>query len=204
MSGLRGRPRAFDEDQALENALRVFWKHGFQGAALSELTEAMGLSKPSLYAAFGDKEQLYLKALARYRDERLAPPVRVLSAEGEGRAAVEAYLRSMAKLFADPAMPGGCFIVNGLADTGGTTTPPGVQQALQDALRGAERLLRQRIEQAARDGELPVEAAPAQLAGLFVSVLCGLAVQAKSGEPLSKLRRVIDSAMAAWPAAPRG
>ena len=66
MTGERGRPRNFDADTALDRALEVFWRHGFQGASLSELTEAMGLNKPSLYATFGDKESLYLKALDRY------------------------------------------------------------------------------------------------------------------------------------------
>lgn len=198
MSGLRGRPRAFDEDEALENALRVFWKHGFQGAALSELTEAMGLSKPSLYAAFGDKEQLYLRTLERYREQRLAQPARLLAEGVTGRGAVEAYLRAMAKLFADAAQPGGCFIVNGLADSGGPTTPPAVQDALQAALRAAEQQLRQRIERAMRQGELAAGASPARLAALYLSVLCGLAVLAKSGESLPKLQRVIDAAMACW------
>ncbi|MGZ3239609.1 MAG: TetR/AcrR family transcriptional regulator, partial [Burkholderiaceae bacterium] len=72
MNAERGRPRNFDENAVLDSALEVFWGHGFQGASLAELTEAMGLSKPSLYAAFGDKESLYLKALARYADVQIA------------------------------------------------------------------------------------------------------------------------------------
>lgn len=202
MSSERGRPRAFDEEQALESALRVFWKHGYQGAALSELTDAMGLSKPSLYAAFGDKEALYLKALERYRDHHLAGPMQALEGPGSGRDAVQAYLRAMARLFADRSQPGGCFIANGIADTEGPTTPQAVQQALHGALRAAEQGMHRRIGQAIEAGEVPPETSAADLAVLYLAVLTGLAVLAKSGEGPARLMRVVDGAMAAWPPAP--
>lgn len=202
MTNERGRPRAFDAEQALDSALRVFWKQGYQGAALSELTDAMGLSKPSLYAAFGDKEALYLKALERYATHYLAGPMQLLDTTTSGREAVAAYLRAMARLFADRSQPGGCFIANGIADTEGPTTPPAVQEALHGALRAAEQRMRQRIEQALQAGELHPDASPAELASLYLTVLTGLAVLAKSGESPQKLMRVVDAAMVAWPASP--
>lgn len=199
MVGVRGRPRTFDIDSALERALEVFWKHGFQDASLHELTAAMGLSKPSLYAAFGDKEALYLKTLERYIALLLERHAALLDAQGDGRKAVEDFLRSMAAMLADPQMPGGCFIVNGTADCGGSTIPASVETALRDAFRGSETMLLRRLQRAADDGDLPRHLQAQALAAMFWSVIAGMAVLAKSGASLDKLEMVIETAMSVWP-----
>jgi TetR/AcrR family transcriptional regulator, copper-responsive repressor len=199
MNAERGRPRAFDADLALDRAVEVFWKHGFQGASLHELTEAMGLSKPSLYAAFGDKEALYLKTLDRYVKLLVARHAAALNDEADGRRAVERFLRSLATMLADPALPGGCFIINGTADCGGSTIPASVEMALREALQATDTMLRSRLQRAQRDGELPADQQPASLAGMFSALVAGLAVLAKSGAPASKLNEVISCAMALWP-----
>jgi AcrR family transcriptional regulator len=201
MAGERGRPRGFDIDAALESALAVFWKHGFQDASLAELTQATGLSKPSLYAAFGDKEALYLKALERYIAMLVARHGAALNDEADGRSAVRGFLYSLAHMLADPAMPGGCFIINGTADSGGSSVPPAVEQALRAALLGTEGLLSGRLERALRDCDLPADADPAALAALFAALIAGLAVLAKSGAAEAKLRQAVDAAMLAWPKA---
>ncbi len=201
MSIERGRPRSFDVDEALEQATQVFWKHGFQSASFSDLTHATGLSKPSLYAAFGDKESLYLKALQRYVNALVEHHGKRLSDEPNGRKAIEAFLLSLAELLVDPQLPGGCFIVNGTADCDGENLPKAIEQALQAAMRCNETLLRERITRAKRDGELPATAEPAALASYLAVVAAGLAVQAKIGADLSKLKNVIQSAMAVWPKA---
>lgn len=199
MSSERGRPRSFDADTALDSALKVFWRNGFQGASLSELTDAMGLSKPSLYAAFGDKEALYLKALDRYATHWTARHAAVLDEEKEGRNAVAAFLRSVAGMLADPSLPGGCFVVNGAADCGGPTTPAAVDAALRRTVQGGEAMLRQRLQRAQRDGQLPADARIDDLATFFSALLSGLGVLAKSGAKRAKLNAAIDAAMAAWP-----
>jgi AcrR family transcriptional regulator len=200
MTRERGRPRTFDVDEALDRAVEVFWKHGFQDASLHELTEAMGLSKPSLYAAFGDKEALYLKTLARYVARLVERHAAALNDEPDGRRAVDAFLRSLADMLADPALPGGCFIINGTADCGGSTIPASVELALREALQGSETMVLTRLQRAQAEGDLPAHARPEALAALFASIIAGLAVLAKSGAPRAKLDTVIDSAMAAWPA----
>lgn len=200
MARERGRPRTFDIDLALERAVEVFWKHGFQDASMHELTEAMGLSKPSLYAAFGDKEALYLKTLERYVQLLIERHAAQLDGEADGRRAVEGFLRSLAQMLADPTLPGGCFIINGTADCGGSTIPASVELALREALQGSEMMLLERLRRAQREGDLGPEAQPAALAALFGSLIAGLAVLAKSGVRVAKLHTVIDAAMAVWPA----
>lgn len=201
MTRERGRPRTFDIDFALDRAVEVFWKHGFQDASMHELTEAMGLSKPSLYAAFGDKEALYLKTLERYVQLLIERHAAALNGEPDGRRAVEGFLRSLATMLADPALPGGCFIINGTADCGGSTIPATVELALRAALQGSEMMVLERLVRAQRDGDLPETALPEALAAMFGSLIAGLAVLAKSGASEAKLGTVIDTAMAVWPLA---
>lgn len=199
MTQERGRPRNFDSDTALDQALEVFWRNGFQGASMSELTAAMGMSKPSLYATFGDKEALYLKTLDRYASQWLAGHIEVLQQEPDGRLALKAFLRSVAMMLTDPALPGGCFIVNGMADCGGPSTPATVELALQKTLRESEAKVRDRLLRAQRDDQLPKEVNTADLASFFYALLAGLGVKAKGGAKRANLYAAIEAGMAAWP-----
>lgn len=196
----RGRPRTFDIDEALQAALQVFWREGFLNASLSDLTAAMGINKPSLYAAFGDKQALYLAALERYAALHLKAPAERLGANPDGRAAVRDFLRALSTLFVDPSLPGGCFIVNGSADSGAITMPKPVESALQKALRGNEALLRARLERAAADGQLPAGRKPAALASFFMATVAGMSVMAKNGAGRAVLDTVADTALAVWDA----
>ena len=199
MKDERGRPRSFDIDIALDRAVEVFWKHGFEGSSLDELTAAMGLGKPSLYAAFGNKESLYLKALERYVNLLIERHAGLLTDEPDGRCAVEAFLHSLAEMLTNPSLPGGCFIINGTADCGGASIPVKVELALRKALQGSEMMLRKRLLRAQRDGQLSLNARTEDLAALFASLIAGLAVQAKSGTSEAKLHLIIRTAMAVWP-----
>ena len=202
MTRERGRPRTFDIDQALDRAVQVFWKHGYQDASLHELTDAMGLSKPSLYAAFGDKEALYLKGLQRYLALLIERHAAKLNDEADGRMAIDGFLRSLAAMLADPDLPGGCFIINGTADCGGSTIPASVEMALRAALQGTEALVLERPKRAQRGDDVPAGLTAPALAALFGSLIAGLAVLAKSGAAQEKLMTVIDTAMAVWPPSP--
>lgn len=199
MTSERGRPRNFDPDAALDRALEVFWRHGFQAASLADLTAAMGLSKPSLYAAFGDKEALYLKALERYVAIQIAQHIAIFDAEPDARQALEKFLRTMAALLADPMSPRGCLIVNGMADCGLASTPPAIEQALRKAVQGNEARLYRQFIRAQRDGQLSSKINAGDLAAFFTSLLVGLAVLSKSGAKRAKLDAVIGAAMSAWP-----
>lgn len=198
----RGRPRNFDRDAALDLALQVFWLNGFQAASLTELTGAMGVNKPSLYAAFGDKESLYLQALQRYTETRMPQHLAVLETEPNGRSAVSKFLRSMVSMYADPALPGGCFIVNGAAECGSPSTPARVDAALRTAIQGSETVLLDRLMRAQRDGQLKRSANTRDLAAFFSSVLAGLGVLAKTGAKKSKLDAIVNAAMGIWPEPP--
>lgn len=198
MTAERGRPRSFDTETALERATQVFWRLGFQGASMSELTAATGLSKPSLYAAFGDKEALYLECMRRYVARNVALQSELLDKEPDARRAVEGFMRAMAALQTDPSLPGGCFIVNGTADCG-AAIPQAVDAALRAASGGTEQRLTQRLKRAEREGQLPSVLKATPLATLFASVLTGMAVMAKSGQPRAKLEEVVEAAMAVWP-----
>lgn len=198
----RGRPRNFDPDTALDRALEVFWRRGFQAASLTDLTAAMGLSKPSLYAAFGDKESLYLKALERYVALQIAQHVAIFDTEPDARCALEKFLRTMAALLTDPTLPCGCLIVNGMADCGMASTPPAIEQALRKAVQGSAARLHRQLIQAQRDGQLATDINTSDLAAFFTSLLAGLGILAKAGGTRAKLGAVIGAAMSAWPQSP--
>lgn len=203
MSPERGRPRNFDPDAALDRALEVFWRHGFQAASLAELTAATGLCKPSLYAAFGDKEALYLKALERYVTLQVEQHAAIFGTEPDARSALEKFLRTMAAMLADPGLPRGCLIVNGMADCGMASTPPAIEQALHKAVQGSETRLHRQFIQAQRDGQLAPDINTGGLAAFYTSFLAGLGILAKSGAKRAKLNAAIATAMSAWPQSPK-
>ncbi|MFV1872490.1 MAG: TetR/AcrR family transcriptional regulator [Oleiphilus sp.] len=199
MASERGRPRGFDIDIALESALHIFWKNGYQSASMQELTAAMCLSKPSLYAAFGSKKTLYLKSLARYLNLLVEDCGVALTSEPDAYKAVQNFLLAISKLLTNPNFPGGCFIINGIADLGGSATPEDVNIQLRAALKGSETMLQERLLRAKNEGQLSTLNAHTDLAMLYSALISGLAVQAKSGASEERLNDIIRMAMAAWP-----
>ena len=194
----RGRPRNFDIDVVLDRALKVFWEHGYQGANISELTRATGLSKPSLYAAFGNKKSLYLTVLERYINLLSERHGIILTNESNGRQAIEDFLHSLVNMFTNPDLPGGCFIITGTADIGGLSTPKEIEVALQSALQNTETLLEQRLLKAQCDGQLLKDTNIQYLCKLFTTLIAGLAVQAKCGASKRTLNMVVTVTMEAW------
>jgi AcrR family transcriptional regulator len=191
-----GRPREFDVDTALARALEVFWRQGYEGASLGDLTAAMGINRPSLYAAFGNKESLFRKALQRYTDEHMAFIGGALN-EPTARGAVEALLRGYAASVSDPNTPPGCLTVQG-ALAGGRDAEP-IRAELTSRRLAGEAALRARLVRARDDGDLPGDADPAELARYVNTVAQGIAVQAAGGATRSQLNRVVDIALRAWP-----
>jgi AcrR family transcriptional regulator len=193
-----GRPREFDVDQALDRALKVFWRKGYQGATLPDLTKAMGINRPSLYAAFGNKESLFRKAIDRYL---AGPASHVASAlnESTARGVVERLLLGSIDMATDPRYPRGCFMVQGALACGDAADCLRKEMARQRA--AAQTALRKRFERAIREKDLPSGTNPADLARYVATVTQGIAVQAAGGATRAELRRIADIALASFPAA---
>ena len=191
-----GRPRTFDEEEALDRAMEVFWEKGYEGSSLPELTAAMGMNRPSLYAVFGNKEGLFRRAVQRYQSTRLDFCDAALDA-ATSREVVERLLRGSADVQTCPDSPHGCLGTSGALACGDEARP------LRDelvALRSArEQRLRQRLERAVAEGDLPAHADAAQLASFVATIVQGMAVQAAGGATRGELYRTIDFVMAGWP-----
>src|SRR6266513_5731758 len=190
----RGRPRAFDPDAALERAMHVFWAKGYEGASLSDLTQAMRINRPSLYAAFGNKERLFGRVLDRYMDGPVAYFGKALTAP-RARDVVEEILLGTARMGDDPRIPAGCLMVPGALACGNASA----RKEVAARRAAAEVALRRRLQQAKREGDLPKNADPAELAHYVMTVVRGMAVQSAGGANSDQLRRVAPIALRAWP-----
>lgn len=191
-----GRPRTFDPDTALDRALRVFWRKGYEGASLPDLTKAMGINRPSLYAAFGNKEALFRKAVDRYL-EGPAGSVRQALEAPTARAAVEELLERSIELVTDTRNPRGCFLVQGALACGDTAGS--LRREMNKRRSASEAALCERFERAIAEGDLPAAANAAELAKFVTVLMHGMAVQAVGGASREDLRRVARIAMRAWP-----
>ncbi|WP_216210383.1 TetR/AcrR family transcriptional regulator [Amycolatopsis aidingensis] len=192
----RGRPRGFDREAALTAAMHVFWERGYEGASLADLTAAMGISSPSLYAAFGGKEALFREAVQLYGCTFGDRTADALGTQPTARAAIEAMLRDNAKTYTDPGLPRGCMIV--LSATNYAPSNIGVRDYLAELRRANQEDIRCRLDRGVEDGDLPAGADTAAMAAFYGTVLHGLSIQARDGWDMDELGMVIDTAMAAW------
>jgi AcrR family transcriptional regulator len=191
-----GRPRAFDEAVALDKALAVFWQLGYEGTTLPDLTAAMGINRPSLYAAFGNKDALFRKALARYM-EQAGCLMRTALQEPTARETVVKLLHDSISQVNDAGKPRGCFLVQSALACG-----EGADAIKQEVIKqrfAGQAALQARFKKAIVEGELPKDVNPADLARFVSTVMQGLAVQATSGASKKELLRVAEIAMRAWP-----
>jgi AcrR family transcriptional regulator len=191
-----GRPRAFSEEAALDAAMRVFWDKGYEGASLTDLTQAMGINRPSLYATFGDKEALFLRAMEQYTN---GPGHYLWAAleEPTAYAVIEALLRGTVKLLADPRNPRGCFSVQGAIACSTAAAP--IKDALITLRKRGEAEIVKRLKRARTEGDLPAELDPQDLARYIATVLNGLAIQAANGATKAEMTRVVEMALRTLP-----
>lgn len=194
----RGRPRSFDRDAALKAAMEVFWRRGYEGAAVSDLTQAMGINAPSLYAAFGCKEALFHEAVQLYQESEGAIPRKAMDEAPDARAMIDAMLRSNIRSYTDPQKPPGCMVV--LAAMLGTPENEKVCGFLTEMRNGAIADLKKRLDRHKARGTLARAADTAALARFYSTILQGLSVQARDGASRKTLERIADDAMAAWDA----
>jgi AcrR family transcriptional regulator len=192
-----GRPRAFSTEKALDRALKVFWRKGYEGTSLLDLTEAMGINRPSLYAAFGNKEALFKKSIDRYM-EGPASHIRRALDEPTARAVAEKMIRCSIDVVTDSKNPHGCFMVQGALVCGDDAES--VRREMIRRRAAVEATLRERFARAVAEGDLPSDADPAELARFVMVILQGIAVQAAGGATRDDLRMVVDRVMRGWPA----
>lgn len=193
---VRGRPREFCVDHALAQALRVFWTKGYEGASLTDLTEAMGITRPSLYAAFGNKESLFRKALDLYEREKMAYIGQGL-AEPTARKVAETMLRGALENVAGEDEPHGCMRVIASVACG-----PAAQSLHDEIVQRTEvfkQMMVDRFERAKKEGDLPAHIDALGLTGVLVAWLQGISIQSNQGINRKDLERLIDTALSLWP-----
>lgn len=189
-----GRPRAFDEETVLDRATDVFWRHGYEGTSMTALTSAMGINRPSLYATFGSKEQLFERAFARYRETQLAA-IRTALDQPTAYAAVEAFLRSSVDGLTADDHPRGCLSVQG----GLACSPENgrISEVLAAGRAANEAAVDERLSRAAREGDLPPGVDHRALARFVVALSEGFAVHAAAGTGRADLQAAVDVALRA-------
>jgi len=179
--------------------MHVFWRQGYETTTVQDLTAAMGITAPSLYSAFGDKEGLYMEAVAHYR-LRYGPGEHarsILATALTAREAVKAWLFESAVLMGGPDTPAGCMVVNSAINR--TSSSSRVQDMVADCRAEAERDLQKRIERGIDEGDVPANVDARTLAKFYATVVAGMSIQANDGLDCAGMQSVIDSAMLAWP-----
>ncbi|BCJ55132.1 TetR family transcriptional regulator [Actinoplanes sp. NBRC 14428] len=189
-----GRPRAFDEETVLDRAVEVFWRHGYEGTSLSALTGAMGINRPSLYATFGSKEELFRRAFARYRETRVAYAAVALELP-TAYAVIEEHLRSAVDALTAGDHPPGCLSIQG----GLACSPENarVSEFLAAGRAAGEEALERRLARAVQEGDLPPHVDPRALARFVMAVGEGHAVHAAAGATREELHASVDIALQA-------
>jgi AcrR family transcriptional regulator len=181
--------------------MELFWSRGYEATSLADLTAAMGIAPPSLYAAFGSKEELFREAVARYGAKYSAIDAETFAAAPTARAVVERLLYGAAELFTLPGKPRGCMVITAAMNC--SEGSQGVEAAMRAQRVLNEALLRKRVSRAIEEGELPSSADAGAMAKFYAAVLQGMSVQARDGATRAELERVAAMAFGLWPARPK-
>jgi AcrR family transcriptional regulator len=192
----RGRPRNFDKAEALDAALKLFWRHGYEGTSMAMLTEAIGVNVASLYGAFGNKESLFVQCVERYSElngELYHESLKKKTARDVARSVLEGEV----ELVTRRGTPDGCLMVQGALAT--SPDAEKIRKMMAQMRAMAEKWMAERFRQAIDEGDLPSEVDPTALACYLMTINSGLAVQAKSGVGKTQLLTVVELAMRGWP-----
>jgi AcrR family transcriptional regulator len=192
-----GRPLSFDRDIALRKAMAVFWKYGYEPTSINDLTAALNVTPPSLYAAFGNKEALFLEGLELYSKEANQIIDGIYEQAETAKEAIRNFMLAAAKLYTDPEFPGGCLVLT--AATNCSVHSNHIKAAVLKHRDLAETRMRKRIARDKKAGILPRDANPTELAAFYYGVTRGMSSMARDGASRSKLFSVIRTAMKAWP-----
>ena len=196
----RGRPLSFDRAAALEKAMHVFWERGYESASVADLTSAMGITPPSLYTAFGDKEHLFLEAVEAYGKGPGAFGARALAEEPTAREAVQRLLKEGASELTRDCQPHGCMMV--MAAINCSVAAEHVQAALSRRRALGLKSMQDRIQRGIDEGELPRGTDAGALASFYATVYQGMSMQARDGASTESLLNSVEMAMRSWPARP--
>ena len=195
----RGRPLSFDRTAALDKAMHVFWERGYEAASIADLTAAMGITPPSLYTAFGDKEHLFLDAIEAYGRGPGGFGARALAEEATARGAIQRLLDEAAAQLTEDCHPAGCMLVT--STTNCSVAAEHVQAVLSRLRAAFVKSMQDRIQRGVDEGELSPATDAGALAGFYATVYQGMAMQAKDGATGASLQTSVDLAMRSWPGA---
>ncbi|EEH69403.1 TetR/AcrR family transcriptional regulator [Acinetobacter haemolyticus] len=192
----RGRPKCFDEQQVLEKAMLLFWEHGYEATSVSDLTQALELTAPSLYSSFGDKAGLFYKCIDYYLAHEACPIEAIFLEAKTAKVAFELYLYDNVQRLAQPDKPTGCMLV--VATINCSDNAQQIQHnILEKRLKTKQRLL-ERLQQGVAEGDLAATAPVTEMADFYATVLQGLTMQARDGATVTQLHKVVEHAMRTW------
>lgn len=191
MKRARGRPRQYDEASALQAAGQVFWSKGFSATSLDDLSAAMDMNRPSIYRAFGDKEAVYRKALAQFCEGMESAFEQTMLGEDDIRKALGKFYRDALGVYTSGEQPKGCMVMSTAVVA--ATWHPEIQADLLNVIRGLDKKMALRLEQARASGQLASSVDVAGRATIAQSLLHSLSLRARAGESQSQLRRMIKS-----------
>ncbi len=192
----RGRPKCFDEQQVLEKAMLLFWEHGYEATSVSDLTQALELTAPSLYSSFGDKAGLFYKCIDYYLAHEACPIEAIFLEAKTAKVAFELYLYDNVQCLAQPDKPTGCMLV--VATINCSDNAQQIQHnILEKRLKTKQRLL-ERLQQGVAEGDLAATAPVTEMADFYATVLQGLTMQARDGATVTQLHKVVEHAMRTW------
>ncbi|WP_299881272.1 TetR/AcrR family transcriptional regulator [uncultured Cocleimonas sp.] len=196
-----GRKRNFEKDEALDKAMRVFWENGYSGTSLSDLTTELGINKPSLYAAFGNKEKLFESSIERYVSEYIAPRLHNLDTNSDApvKQKLKDFLYSVIELQTENESPNGCFFVKSQCESGSVGFPEDMTLLIEKMNVMNEEMVKQFFQSEISKGHFTKDADPKEMSGFLLSVLFGLAVQARSGKSRKQLQQIANYTINALP-----
>jgi AcrR family transcriptional regulator len=192
----RGRPREFDREQALQKAMQLFWARGYDAVSMADLRAELGVTQASLYAAFGDKEQLFREAVELYRRTAGLSTTRALAIDSSAQKAIHAMLQAAVDAFSAPEAPGGCLLILGAINC--AVENRAVQDHLLSIRLQISQSILERLKRGQHDGDVPKAAPIMALAAYYSTVLHGLALQSKDGASRKTLTQVVGFAMTDW------
>ncbi len=197
MAGVPGQGRKFDVGTALEQAMFAFWEHGYEGTSIADLTQAMGVTPPSLYATFGSKEDLYRQALDYAIEGENRRRAEALRGAASAYDAMVFYLHDVAESISQPGKPRGCIVSSAVLQH--SEASASVARDVAARREAATRAMRERFDRAVSDGELPADTDTDSLARFYAAVVQGMSAQACDGACTARLKRIADIALSAWP-----